>query len=110
MSSMNPTKLAEVLPPLPGHPEPRTMKWSELELRAIREYGVRCARAALEAAQAEAKPAPAVEPLTDEAATALVQSVVRSSDRPIGMVAYGLLIGRAFEAAHGIAASKKENL
>lgn len=37
----------EQLPPLPGHPEPHSMKWSELELAAIKEYGEQCARAAL---------------------------------------------------------------
>ena len=37
------------LPPLPGHPEPHSMKWSELELAAIKEYGEQCARAALAA-------------------------------------------------------------
>jgi hypothetical protein len=50
---MSATKLAEALPPLPGHPEPRTMKWSELELRAIREYGMQCAREALASYEAE---------------------------------------------------------
>ena len=35
------------LPQPPGHPEPHSMKWSELELAAIKEYGEQCARAAL---------------------------------------------------------------
>ncbi len=42
------------------------------------------------------------EPLTDDAATRLVQSVVAGSDRPIGMVAFGLLVARAIERAHRI--------
>lgn len=37
------------LPPLPDHPEPRVMTWSDLEERAIREYGAACAIAAIEA-------------------------------------------------------------
>lgn len=41
-------------------------------------------------------------PLTEEQKTAIVQNVVSSSERPIGMVAYGLLVARAIEAAHGI--------
>ena len=45
---------------------------------------------------------PKGEPLTDDAATRLVQSVVAGSDRPIGMVAFGLLVARAIESAHGI--------
>ncbi len=38
------------LPPPPGHPEPHTMRWTELELAAIRAYGAECARAEREAA------------------------------------------------------------
>lgn len=30
-------------PPLPDHPEPRHMRWSELERKAISEYGHACA-------------------------------------------------------------------
>ncbi len=36
------------LPPLPAHPEPRVMTWSELEKQAIKEYGEACALAATE--------------------------------------------------------------
>jgi hypothetical protein len=35
------------LPPLPGHPEPHTYTWTDLEKRAIAAYGEACARAAL---------------------------------------------------------------
>lgn len=35
------------LPPLPDHPEPMVMQWTELEKVAIRAYGQECARAAL---------------------------------------------------------------
>lgn len=32
---------------LPGHPEPMTMKWSDLECRAIKDYGDRRSAAAV---------------------------------------------------------------
>ena len=35
------------LPPLPGHPEPRTMTWSKLEEKAIRDYAGRAVAEAL---------------------------------------------------------------
>ena len=38
------------LPPLPTHPEPHTYRWTELELRAIEQYGAECRRAALDEA------------------------------------------------------------
>lgn len=38
------------LPPLPAHPEPHTMQWTALELRAITAYGRACQEQALEAA------------------------------------------------------------
>ena len=44
------------LPPLPDHPEPRVMAWSELEKRAIREYGEACAIAAIAAIEAQGVP------------------------------------------------------
>jgi len=36
------------LPELPDHPEPRAFKWSELEKKAMREYGKACYLQALE--------------------------------------------------------------
>lgn len=44
----------------------------------------------------------APQPLTDDDLTAIVQGVVSNSARPIGMVAYGVLVARAIERAHGI--------
>ncbi|WP_457325100.1 hypothetical protein, partial [Roseateles sp. P5_E11] len=41
--------LTDVLPPLPGHPEPHTHTWTALEARCIERYGADCARAALAA-------------------------------------------------------------
>lgn len=35
----------EELPALPGHPEPRTMRWSDLERGKIEAYGRQCAEA-----------------------------------------------------------------
>lgn len=40
------TGTAGELPPLPSHPEVQVMRWSELEQKAIREYGQACAEAA----------------------------------------------------------------
>ena len=37
--------MSTALPPLPDHPEPRIMTWSELERQAIKAYGEECARA-----------------------------------------------------------------
>ena len=34
-------------PDVPGHPEPRTMAWSELERRALHRYGLECYEAGL---------------------------------------------------------------
>lgn len=48
------------LPPLPGHPEPHTYRWTDLELRAIEQYGAECARLAL-AAREHAAPARLLE-------------------------------------------------
>jgi hypothetical protein len=48
----------------------------------------------------EAQPAPV--PLTDEKAISLILEVVSTSNRPIGMDEYGLLVFRAIEAAHSI--------
>ena len=45
---------AKKLPVLPDHPEPRTMKWSALELEAIQAYGQQCAAHAREMALSEA--------------------------------------------------------
>ena len=42
------------LPVLPDHPEPRTMKWSALEIEAIQAYGLQCAAHAREMALNEA--------------------------------------------------------
>ena len=42
------------------------------------------------------------QPLTYDDLTAIVQGVVSNSERPIGMVAYGVLVARAIERAHGI--------
>jgi hypothetical protein len=41
---------AKDLPELPDHPEPRTMKWSALEIEAIQAYGLQCAAHARERA------------------------------------------------------------
>lgn len=38
-----------VMPELPDHPEPQTMKWTNLELDAIKRYGADCYRLGLEA-------------------------------------------------------------
>lgn len=38
------------LPPTPHHPEPWALKWSQLEVTAISEYGALCRKAALEEA------------------------------------------------------------
>jgi len=38
------------MPPLPHHPEPRTMRWTELEIASIRKAQADAARAALEQA------------------------------------------------------------
>lgn len=42
------------------------------------------------------------QPLTYDDLTAIVQCVVGNSERLIGMVAYGVLVARAIERAHGI--------
>ena len=41
------------LPPVPGHPEPRTMRWTELELKTIADYGLICSYKAREPLLAE---------------------------------------------------------
>ena len=46
-------------------------------------------------------------PMTDDAATNLVQQCVSSSPRPIGMVEFGLVVLRQTEAAHGITGDAK---
>lgn len=38
------------LPPTPHHPEPWALKWSQLEVTAISEYGELCRKQALEEA------------------------------------------------------------
>ena len=38
------------LPPTPHHPEPWALKWSQLEVTAISEYGELCHKQALEEA------------------------------------------------------------
>lgn len=43
-------KNKSTMPPLPGHPEPFAMAWTELELREIEEYGMACWNAAITAA------------------------------------------------------------
>jgi hypothetical protein len=38
--------MTPALPPLPDHPEPQIMRWSDLELAAIRRFGEQCAKEA----------------------------------------------------------------
>jgi hypothetical protein len=53
---------ATELPEFPGHPEPQIMRWSALEIVAIREYGADMFRAGRLAASApKAEPAPPQE-------------------------------------------------
>ena len=76
-----------IVQPLYTHPQNLNCKSTQARLATLWGYE---------------KPQPKREPLTDDAATRLVQSVVAGSDRPIGMVAFGLLVARAIERAHGI--------
>lgn len=55
------------LPPLPHHPEPRTMAWTKLEEQAIRDAQI----AAVEKDRAERVSVPDVDTLTDKIASLL---------------------------------------
>lgn len=50
---MDKNEIGSSMPPLPGHPEPFAMAWTELEMREIEEYGVACWNAGRTAAPTE---------------------------------------------------------
>lgn len=78
---------AKELPVLPDHPEPRTMKWSALEIDAIQAYGAACAAHAREMALSEAMQVAA--------------ATVCDTHIPTGVKIYGSRAGKAIEALKG---------
>lgn len=101
-------KNKSTMPPLPGHPEPFAMAWTELELREIEEYGMACWNAAITAAlekipsflaasqQPAAEPAEQAALTSNELAAALdAQGKLTEAYRDIAM---GLAQGQAAES------------
>ena len=81
------------LPPLPEHPEPRIMKWSELEKRTIQEYGEACAIAAI-----EAQGVPDGYELVDKGALQMVINVLQR-DAANGMQVRGEIVEKLLASA-----------
>ena len=76
-------------PEFPAHPEPQTMRWSALEIVAIRKYGAAMYRAGRLAASAPVAPAPQPAPMpypTDAQIDAVYEQTMsqplRSQDAP----------------------------